>query len=171
MFMDFHFLIPESLHTKFGQKWSSGFLGKASFNFHMYMPWGQSPEMTLTLNAHIPSITQVGVCIYQLSGQRLHKFLKNPLFSLFPMERPMLQNLTLPQNRSRSTRGGHHLNILWWAGVTNATYQVSWRIGPPVRETKIFEGFLPYMGVAAMLVMWPRCREQTFLPPSQGGST
>ena len=26
-------------------------------------------------------------------------------------------------------------------------------IGPPVLEMKIFEGFLPYMGVAAILVM------------------
>ena len=33
-----------------------------------------------------------------------------------------------------------------------------------------FEGFLPYMGVAAFLVMWPRCREQTFVPLTQGGS-
>ena len=34
-----------------------------------------------------------------------------------------------------------------------------------------FEGFLPYMGVAAILVMLPRCHEQTFVPPTQGGST
>ena len=27
-----------------------------------------------------------------------------------------------------------------------------------------FEGFLPYMGVAAILGMWPRCPEQTFVP-------
>ena len=30
------------------------------------------------------------------------------------------------------------------------------KIGPPVLEKKIFEGFLPYMGVAAILVMWPK---------------
>ena len=24
MYMDFHFLVPESLHTKFGSKWPSG---------------------------------------------------------------------------------------------------------------------------------------------------
>ena len=45
------------------------------------------------------------------------------------------------------------------------------KIGLPVLEKKIFEGFLPYMGVAAILVMWPRCREQTFVPPTQGGFT
>ena len=35
------------------------------------------------------------VCIYQLSGHRLQKFLKNPRFSLFPIEKPKLPNLTL----------------------------------------------------------------------------
>ena len=43
-------------------------------------------------------------------------------------------------------------------------------IVPPVSEKKIFEGFLPYMGVAAILVILPRCREQTFVPLTQGGS-
>ena len=41
-------------------------------------------------------------------------------------------------------------------------------IGPLVLEKKILEGFLPYM--AATLVMWPRPREQTFVPPSHWGS-
>ena len=38
-------------------------------------------------------------------------------------------------------------------------------IGPLVLGKKIFEGFLPYMGVVA------RPREQTFVPPSHWGST
>ena len=29
---------------------------------------------------------------------------------------------------------------------------------------------LPYMGVAAILVMWSRCREQTIIPPTHRGS-
>ena len=29
-------------------------------------------------------------------------------------------------------------------------------IEPPDSEKKIFEGFLPYMGMAAILVMWTR---------------
>ena len=33
------------------------------------------------------------------------------------------------------------------------------KIGPPVLEKKIFEGFLPYMGVAAILVMFPLPKE------------
>ena len=27
------------------------------------------------------------------------------------------------------------------------------------------------MGVAVILLMWPRCREQTFAPPTHGAST
>ena len=46
------------------------------------MTFGQGPEMTLTLNAHIPSLTQLVVCILQLSGIITFK--------------PKLQNLTLP---------------------------------------------------------------------------
>ena len=37
-------------------------------------------------------------------------------------------------------------------------------IGPLVLEKKIFEGFLQYMGLAAILVMWPRPREQLSFP-------
>ena len=37
-------------------------------------------------------------------------------------------------------------------------------------EKKIFEGFLPYKGVAAILVMSPRPREQLFVRPSHWGS-
>ena len=33
-----------------------------------------------------------------------------------------------------------------------------------------FEGFLPYMGVA-ILVMSPTCFKQNFVPPTQGGIT
>ena len=39
-------------------------------------------------------------------------------------------------------------------------------IGPPVLE-KSFEGFLPYMGVAAILVMRPESFIQTLVPPSR----
>ena len=36
-------------------------------------------------------------------------------------------------------------------------------IGPPVPEKKIFEGFSPYMGVAAILVMRPASCHQIFV--------
>ena len=37
------------------------------------------------------------------------------------------------------------------------------QIGLPVLEKKIFEGFLPYMGMAAILVMWPASCHQIFV--------
>ena len=37
------------------------------------------------------------------------------------------------------------------------------KIGSPVLEKKIFEGFLPYMGLAAILVMWPASCHQIFI--------
>ena len=43
-------------------------------------------------------------------------------------------------------------------------------IDPLVLEKKIFEVFLPYMGVAAILVMCPRFCKQIFVPPSHWGS-
>ena len=63
--------------------------------------------MTLTFNTHIPTLTQIVVCINQLSGHRL----RNPRFSRFTIEKPKLPNLTLPLNRSRSTQC-HHLHKL-----------------------------------------------------------
>ena len=36
-------------------------------------------------------------------------------------------------------------------------------IGPPVPEKNIFEGFLPYMGVAAILVIRPALCHQIFI--------
>ena len=36
-------------------------------------------------------------------------------------------------------------------------------IGPPVPEKKIFEGFLPFMSVAAILAMWPASCHQIYI--------
>ena len=36
-------------------------------------------------------------------------------------------------------------------------------IGPAVQEKKIFEGFLPCMGMAAILVMWPASCQLIFI--------
>ena len=37
-------------------------------------------------------------------------------------------------------------------------------------EEDFWRVFTTYMGVAAILVMWPRPREQTFIPPSHWGA-
>ena len=34
-----------------------------------------------------------------------------------------------------------------------------------------FEGFSPYIGVVCILVMWPRCRVKTLVPPTHRRST
>ena len=39
-------------------------------------------------------------------------------------------------------------------------------IGPPVPEKKIFEGFLPYMDMVAILVMWPGLFTYTLVIPT-----
>ena len=40
-----------------------------------------------------------------------------------------------------------------------------------VLQEKIFEGFLAYMGMVAIMVILPSCRQQIFLSPTHGGST
>ena len=35
---------------------------------------------------------------------------------------------------------------------------------------KIFNGFLPYMGMAAIWFMWPRCSDYASIPPIHWGS-
>ena len=71
--------------------------GKIRFDFCMYTTLGQVQEMTLTFNTHTPSYIQLDVAPtnFQVTGCNSF-FLKNPLFSLFPIEKPKLPNLTLP---------------------------------------------------------------------------
>ena len=52
------------------------------------MALDQGQGMTLTFYTHIPSIAKSVVCNYKFSGHWLQKFLKNPLFLLFPIEKP-----------------------------------------------------------------------------------
>ena len=49
----------------------------------------------------------------------------------------------------------------------HTNFQGHWPFGSREED---FLRFLPYMGMAASLVMWPRLFEQTFVPPSHGGS-
>ena len=55
MSSDFHFLVPESFHKKFGSDRQKRFLRKSGLNFCMYTTLGQGQEMTLTINTYIPS--------------------------------------------------------------------------------------------------------------------
>ena len=73
---------------------------------------------------YIGSCTHLVNCIYQLWHHRLKQFLKYPLFYLFFIQKHTGPNLTLPQNRSRSTQG-HHLNKFGSTRAPDAAYQVS----------------------------------------------
>ena len=52
----------------------------------------------------------------------------------------MFPKLTLPLNRSRSPKG-HHLRKLRWAGVPDATYQVSWKSARRFWRRRFLSGF------------------------------
>ena len=69
--------------------------------------------------------------------------MKYPLLYHFPIEKPKLPNLTLPQNRSRSLQG-HHLNKLLWTVVPNATYQVPWKLSNRLWCRRFLKGFTIY---------------------------
>ena len=97
--------------------------------------------MTLTFNTHI--FIQ-SICLRSLAAI----VSENPLFSLFPIEKPKLPNLTLLFYTQRSSF--EQITM----GRSPRYYIPSFmELGLPVPEEKIFEGFLPYMGLAAILVM------------------
>ena len=103
-----------------------------------------------------------------VSSHRRQQFLKIHYFTFFPTQKHKGPNLTLPENMSRSTQH-HHLNKFGSSRAPDTTYQVS-RSSAFWFRRRNFLRFLPYMGMAAILVMWPGPFEQTFVPPSHGGS-
>ena len=71
----------------------------------------------------------------------------NDMLTVFPIQMHWQSMLTLSSNRSRSPQG-HDLY------THCSTLAISFfEISPLVSPEKIFEGFLPYMGMAAILVM------------------
>ena len=68
-------------------------------------------------------------------------------FSAFPIQKPEIPNLTSPWN---IVNQGHHLYKCCCTKVPDDTYQISCQSAP-----RFFLRFLPYMGMAAFLVMWP----------------
>ena len=88
---DFHFLVTEAFIQNLVQ------IGTAvseiiMFDFLYVHNLGQWSRNDLTFNSHISSYIQSDVCSYYLSGHKLQLFLKNPLFSLFPIEKPKFPN-------------------------------------------------------------------------------
>ena len=115
------------------------------------MTLGQGQEMTLILNSHIPSFTQIVVSIFQLSGHRLQLFLKNPLSLLFSYRKAYVAKFDLAVKSVKVNPGSSFEQSM--IGRSLQCYIQSFlEIGPSVPE-KIFEVFLSYMGMVANLVM------------------
>ena len=64
---DFHFLVPESFHTKFGSNRREVVSEKIRFEFLYVHDPGQQSRMTLTFNTRIHSYIQLDDCSYQLT--------------------------------------------------------------------------------------------------------
>ena len=163
MSINFHFLVPESLHIKFGFDLPCGFWEKQVLSFVCKWPWVKVkkwPWPSILTYAHFFIWFQVTGCkCSEKSTAFTFSYRKSPCYKNWPC---------------RKIDQGHSRVIIWtnYDGWSPRCCIPSFmKIGPPVLEKKIFEGFLPYMGVAAILVMWPGCCKQTFVPPTQGGST
>ena len=99
-----------------------------------------------------------------VSNHGLQQFLKNPLFYLFPIKKNLKDHI-LPCRKISQCQP----RVIIWANLVVLEH--------PMMHTK-FQGhlpfgsgeedflrFLPYMGMVAILVMWPGPSEQTFVPP------
>ena len=93
MSSDFHFLVPESFIKKLVQI-STVASEKIWFEFLYAHDLGPRSRNDIDLQYLLSFINSLRCLL--LPTFRLQKFLKNPLFSLFPIEKPMFPNLTLP---------------------------------------------------------------------------
>ena len=89
MSSDFHFLVLESFHTKFGSDQHS-FSEKIRFEFLYVHDLG--PRSRNDLDLQYSHIFIKSICLRSLAAI----VSENPLFSLFAIDKPKLSNLTLP---------------------------------------------------------------------------
>ena len=93
------------------------------------------------------------------------KFLKKPLFHFFPIQKHKGPNLAYRKIGQGEPRVIIWINLVVLEHPMLCTkFQGHWPFGAGE------EYFLPYMGTAAILVMWPGRFDQTFVPPSQRSS-
>ena len=101
------------------------------------MALGQGQEMILIFNTHIPPHKSISCQHLPTSRSQFHQFLKNPLFSLFTIEKPNLPNLAIKQ--VKVTPGSSFVQTMM--GSSPLCYIPSlMKIGQPVPE-KSFEVF------------------------------
>ena len=127
--------------------------------------------MTLTFDIHIGSCTHLVNFIYQLWHHRLQQFLKNLLFYLLPIQKHMDQ---IWPHHKIGQRHPRFIRVIIWTNLVVLQYpmlHINFQGHQPlVPEKKNFFMFLPYMSMAAILLMWPKPFKQTFVPPSHGAS-
>ena len=78
--------------------------------------------------------------VASFKSHRWQYFLKNPLFYLFPIQKHKGPNLTLPENRSRSTQG-HQLSKFCSTQAPDDVYQDSRSLAFWFRRRRFFLGF------------------------------
>ena len=129
------------------------FLRKTNFKFENGVAFVEGQIMTLTFNIHVASLNHLVQCSYQLWGHGCNRFLKINNFHLLPYK--CLSDQTWPWRKiaQGQARVLIEINITGWH---SKSYIPSFYCNRPlVLEKKISEGFLPYMGVGALMVMWP----------------
>ena len=99
-----------------------------------------------------------------------NSFWKIHCFTFFPYE--SIKDQIWPCRKIGQGQG--QLRVIIWANLVvlehpmlHTKFQGHWPFGSREED---FLRFLPYMGMAAILVMWPRTFEQTFVPPSHSSS-
>ena len=96
MLINFHFLVPESFHTKFGSD-GSAVSEKIRFEFlYVHDDLGPRSRNDLDLQYSYTFIKSFS-CLYLPTFRSQASIVsENTLFSLFPIEKPKFPNLTLP---------------------------------------------------------------------------
>ena len=144
MSSNFHFLVPESLHIKFGIDWPNGFWEKQVLSFGCKWPWTKVkkwPWPSILTYVHFFSW-------FQVTGCKCSE--KSTVFT-FSYRKAQFTKFDLAVKLVKVTPGSSFEQIMM--GSSPRCYIPSFvEIGLPVLEKKIFEGFLPYMG--AWLPSW-----------------
>ena len=86
---DFHFLVPESFHKYFVQ---IGKVVSEKIRFDFLYVYDLGPRSRNDLDLQYSHIFIKSICLRSLAAI----VSENPLFSLYPIEKPKLPNLTLP---------------------------------------------------------------------------
>ena len=151
MSSNFHFLIPESFHTKFVQN-GTVVSKKIWFEFLYVHDLGPRSRNDLDLQYSHTFINSIR-CLLLPTFRSLAAIVseKSTVFT-FSHRKAEVTKFDLAVKLVKVTPGSSfEQTMMGWSPQCYITSFV--KISPPVLVKKIFEGFLPYMGMAAILVM------------------